>query len=264
MTSIDWNAQIWRLAQGQLSFDQALAILRPDDPNASQFAVLLARVATSEQAEALVDAVHASAEAAPAVQYGVGTELVVRGNWRPVVARTWIGSLIVEFMVAAALVDTPDRDDFHSAAAPQLRAVLDDPDTNPLSVLGAKHFIASLDDGLQREVLEWLVLEVPAEKAEGFYDDLLYEHGQVDPMVELARCLVTAGRIDEGLEYLEARHAEAPQMKNLPELLDVLVIHHALPPGHQEPWGARFARWAAATTTPEGVSLFQEWSRRSS
>lgn len=261
MNARDWNEEVRSLANGERPFEQALEVLRPEVAEAVQYAVLLARLADAAQAEKLVAALQEADEVAPAIQYGVGCELVARGLWQPVAAHGWIGTLIVEFMVVAKLAQLPDRADFFAKAAPRLQAALDDPDTNPLSILGVKHFVDELDEDMVQEMLDWLVQEVTAEKAEGFYDDLLYEHGQVDPMVELARCLVVAGRVDDGVEFLQARHAEAPHALNLPELHDLAVIHSRLSDSQREVWGERFAGWASATTTPEGASLADDWMR---
>lgn len=264
MTSIDWNLAKHRLAAGELAFDDATQMLQPHDNAATEFALELARRANAEQAWVLVHALQNAAEATPAIQYGVGTELVRRGHWRAVLEHEWVGSVVVEFMIAATEVELPERDAFFASATDRLAAALGDPDTNPLSILGAKHFIGQLDPSFAEELLTWLVEEVEAEAAEGFYADLDYEHGQVDPMVELARCFVSVGRFDDGLRYLERRERDSPKMKHIEELHDLAAICNALPANLRDRWRPRLRGWAAAADSVSGggVSLEAQWLRR--
>lgn len=260
----DYNVALGRLVDGELTFDDATKLLRPHEPAAAAFALQLAQRADAAQAAALVHALQSAVEATPAIQYGVGTELVRRGHWTAVLQYDWVGSLIVEFAIAATEAPTlPDRDAFFAKATTRLAAALADPDTNPLSILGAKRFIGELEPGFADELLTWLAAEVEAEHAEGFYDDLEYTHGQVDPMVELARCFVAAGRFDDGLRYLEQRDSTSPQMMHIEELRDLAEIWHVLPPNLQQTWWPRLRRWAAdAPIAPEQVvSLETEWLR---
>ncbi len=264
--SMDWNLAVSQLRVGTLSFDDALGILAPEDRGALALAVELARLADREQAARLVDRLQAAVETMPGIQYGVGTELVRRGHWSPVLEHQWEGSLVVEFMIAATEGEgLPDADAFFAQAVVQLELALADPDANPLSVLGAKHFMARLDPSFRRELLAWLAPEVVAESAEGLYEDLDYPHGQVDPMIELARCFVGADMLDEALVQLEARDARSPRMLHLAELIDLAAISNALPLELRRTWWPRLRGWAkaadAAGPPEQGVSLEHEWVR---
>ena len=258
-----------KLRSGELSFDEALALLASRHPAARELAAELGRRAQGEQVGALLS-IAGQVDAQTPFMFlasGVACRLLERGLWREVVAHPWAFPQLVAFGPRAAeSLPVDDRRVFFARVAERLLQGCERGEVRTLTLLGAKYFIEYLEDSVRGRLLAWLEPRVRAENDAGEYQELDYAYGQVDPLIELSMCFARADRAERAVACLEQRDRSGPEMMHWTELLDLAAVSDALPEGLRARWWPRLRVWARATDESghgeEGESLETEWLLR--
>lgn len=127
----------------------------------------------------------------------------------------------------------------------ELRRLLGEQERNSVSLLTAAEVGIEFVTAEERaEIVEDLFQLYTRDAEAGWYDELDYPYGEIDPTLRLARVFIVAGQPERGLDALKERDGRYPAFLNFDELEAAAGLLCQLDGAKRDEWFWRLCEWA--------------------